>query len=170
MSVLVWTSCERKTCLSAYFTARSGHVNNLPNILVRGTTTRSYRLRLFQWSRTNRGNLTGWVYISCNCIINMRMNQILSLAWPGFVRLSLFWYVAARSLVLFYRRFGTKNRFLKKGQIRCSETTVTNYQGTLRNIPEDIRSNVLLIFMLCLWPSFCSQDMNIFLVFFGIYF
>ena len=67
---------------------------------------------------------------------------------------SLFWDITQRGLVVMYRRFGTTHITyfqgpkiprrspswtawsLKMGPISCPETSVHNYQSTLRNIPE----------------------------------
>ena len=65
---------------------------------------------------------------------------------------SLFWYATQRTLVVGYRRFGTAYRThfqqssssfylycltLEHGTVGCPETSVTNYQPTLRNITEE---------------------------------
>jgi hypothetical protein len=50
-------------------------------------------------------------------------------------------------MVILYRRFGTRSpswisRTLKMGPIGFPETSVQNYHSTLRNIPEERRSNL----------------------------
>jgi hypothetical protein len=62
--------------------------------------------------------------------------------------IALFWDITRRRLVIFYRRFGTTYRLpssrVKKSKkmepIRCPETSVKYYHTTLRNIPEERRS------------------------------
>jgi hypothetical protein len=49
-------------------------------------------------------------------------------------RSSMFWGVTQRRLVVCYRRFGTNYSPIFTGR---SETFVTNYQFTLRNMPEE---------------------------------
>jgi hypothetical protein len=65
------------------------------------------------------------------------------------LRSSLFWDVTQRRLVVSYRRFVTSSRIkqltawsLKMGPTGCHETSVTYYQSTLRNIPEERRSRL----------------------------
>ena len=71
------------------------------------------------------------------------------------MRSSFFWNVTQRGMVFSYRRFETTYRThlqatssqrmvwpLVMEQIGCPETSVTNYQSTLRNIPEDRRAQV----------------------------
>jgi hypothetical protein len=58
------------------------------------------------------------------------------------VRRALFGDITQRRVVILYRRFGTIYRFhwsLKMGRIRCPETSVKDYQSTLRKIPEERR-------------------------------
>jgi len=69
------------------------------------------------------------------------------------LRSSLFWDVTQRTLVSICRGFGTTSlsrlqgssssaRPLKIGPISCPETSVNNYQSTLRNISEERRSHL----------------------------
>jgi hypothetical protein len=56
------------------------------------------------------------------------------------LRSLLFWNTQ-RWLVVSWRRFGTTCRFQLQG-IGCSETSLTDYESTLRNIPEERRSHL----------------------------
>ena len=81
------------------------------------------------------------------------------------MRFSLFWDVTQRRLVVSYRRFGINCRVppswpLKKEPIGRAETSVGNYQFTLRDIPEEIMSHywctvfmiLSILFCFCLFP------------------
>jgi hypothetical protein len=67
------------------------------------------------------------------------------------MRSALFWVITQRMAVIPYPRFGTNYRsyiqesrsplkFLEDGPIGFPETSVRNYRHTLRNIPEECRS------------------------------
>ena len=62
------------------------------------------------------------------------------------LRSLLFWYVTQRRLLASYRFFGTTFRSHLQGwssqSIVCTETSVTNYQSMLRNIPEEQSSHL----------------------------
>jgi len=55
------------------------------------------------------------------------------------LRSLFFWDVTQRRLVVYYRPFVTTYRFRFQGPISWPETSVTNYQSTLRNISEEQR-------------------------------
>ena len=78
------------------------------------------------------------------------------------MRSLLFWDVTQRRLVIIYRRFGTtylsrlqgsssSARPLKIRPIRCPETSVNNYQSTLRNIPEERSQGYYFTFFSPTW-------------------
>jgi hypothetical protein len=59
------------------------------------------------------------------------------------MRSVFFWDITRRRVLIRYRRFGTTyrshiqgSRPLKMGTIHCPETSVSDYRGTLRNIPD----------------------------------
>ena len=51
-------------------------------------------------------------------------------------------------MVVLYRRFGTSCP-LNMGPIGCPETSIEDYHSTLRNIPEERRSQLYSFFNLC---------------------
>jgi hypothetical protein len=87
-----------------------------------------------------------------------------SVAWfqtstAMYMRSELFWNNTQRRVVILYRRFGTTHRShlqgsrsrirkgpLKMGPVGCLETSVQNYQSTLRNIPQERRSQLNRLF------------------------
>jgi hypothetical protein len=58
-----------------------------------------------------------------------------------FMRSVLFWNITKRRVVILYRRFGTKYRSHFQGpRSPCPETSVKDCHSTLRNVPEERRS------------------------------
>ena len=92
-----------------------------------------------------------------------------------YMRSALFWDITQRRLVILYQRFGTTYRSHLQGQEvqkdnfldfltfeGCPETSLQNYQSTLRNIPQERRSQCHFIHhrshMDCLGqPGFCGE-------------
>jgi hypothetical protein len=58
------------------------------------------------------------------------------------LRSSLFWNITQRIVVIPYWRFGINYRTLKKVGPTSPETSVKNYQHTLRNVPEERWSHI----------------------------
>ena len=75
------------------------------------------------------------------CVLQLISNSWFQASAAVYMSSSLFWEFTQRRLVVCYRRFGTTYRSIFKGQA-VQEDLVTNYQSTLRNIPEERRSHL----------------------------
>jgi hypothetical protein len=83
---------------------------------------------------------------------------------------ALFWDITQRRVVILYRRFGTTYLSncctswpLKMGPICCPETSVKGHHSTLRNIPEERRSQ--MISYITKTQCFCVTKTNLLVMF-----
>jgi hypothetical protein len=81
-----------------------------------------------------------------NLRVSVLSNTRFQASASVYIRPSLFWNVVQCKLALSYRRFGSTYRShlqgstLKMRPIHWPKTSVTDYQSTKRNIPEELRS------------------------------